>query len=78
MIDRVRHQIALPTNSTLSSQGSGVASWPSEHSEASQALAMLPCTVPYKDIELQSTMLVSAVTSLLSSLCCLPHTKQNP
>jgi len=48
MIDRLRRQIALPTNSTVSSQRSGVASWPLEHPEASLALPMLPCAVPYK------------------------------
>jgi hypothetical protein len=78
MIDRVRRQIVLPTNSTVSSQRSAVASWPSEHLEASQALPMLPCAVPYKDIELQRTMLAPPVTYLLSSLSCPPLTKQNP
>ena len=78
MSHRIRIQIALSRNSTLSSQRSGVASWPSEHPEASQALPMLPCAAPYKDIELQHTMLVSAVSYLISSLCWLPLTKQNP
>src|SRR5260370_33908015 len=48
MIDRLRRQIALPANSTPSSQRSGLASWPSENPEASRALPMLPCAVPYK------------------------------
>src|SRR5260370_8758047 len=47
MINRVRRKTPLPTNSTLSSQRSGVASLPSEHPEASQAFSMLPCAVPY-------------------------------
>jgi hypothetical protein len=78
MIDRLRRQIALTPNSTLSSQRSGVASWPSEHPEASQALPMLPCFNPVQYIELQHTTFVSAVTYLLSSLGCLPLTNQNP
>ncbi len=48
MIYCVRRQIALPTNSTLSSQRSGIASWPSEHHEASQELPILPCAAPTK------------------------------
>ncbi len=48
MIYCVRRQIALPTNSTLSSQRSGIASWPSEHHEASQELPILPCAAPHK------------------------------
>src|SRR5260370_9132278 len=78
MSHRIRIQFALFRNSTLSSQRSGVASWPSQHSEASQALPMLPCAAPYKDIELQHTMLISALSFLISSLRCLPLTKQNP
>jgi hypothetical protein len=78
MIDPLRRQIALTTNSTLSSQRSGVASWPSEHPEASQALPMLPCFSPLQDIGLQHTTVVSAVTYLLSSLYCLPLINQNP
>src|SRR6266851_507258 len=78
MIDRLRRQIVLTPNSTLSSQRSGVASWPSEHPEASQALPMLPCFNPVQYIELQHTTFVSAVTYLLSSLGCLPLTNQNP
>jgi hypothetical protein len=78
MIDRLRRQIALPANSALSSQRTGVASWPSEHPEPSQALPMLPCFSPVRDIELQHTTFVSAVTYLLSPLACLPLTNQNP
>jgi hypothetical protein len=58
MIDPLRRQIALATNSTLSSQRSGVASWPSEHPEASQARPMLPCFSPLQDLELQHTSFV--------------------